>query len=145
MAGTLEPRSVHPLSISHGGGLGGTWVLSEAVHHVRWLCTSQEVQVEVSHSLCPAQGHWHELERDLQMAATYAMLEGAQERPSCHQCWAWGHLARGTEHTQARSCLFGVCEPFRDFKKLCSMSQHRPFAWKRVCIGQDLRESPGWG
>ena len=57
LAGTLEPRSVHPLSISHGGGLGGTWVLSEAVHYVRWLCTSQEVQVEVSHSLCPAQGH----------------------------------------------------------------------------------------
>ena len=42
---------------------------------------SHEVQGRVSHHLCSARGHQHELQSNLQFAATCAGLGGAQERP----------------------------------------------------------------
>lgn len=50
-----------------------------------------------------------------------------RSRGSCCLCWAWGHLARSTGHTEDRCCLFGVCEPLRDFRKVCGMG-----AWAKT-------------
>ena len=79
---------------------------------------SQEVQSKVSRYLCFAPGAaQHELQSDLQMAASCAGLGGAQKRPSCKPKpkprppsasarHAWGHLARGTRLLEARCTLF---------------------------------------
>lgn len=37
-----------------------------------------------------------------------------------------GHIARNKGHTEASSCLFGTCGPFRDFREVCSMGQRWP-------------------
>lgn len=44
---------------------------------------SWEVEAKVSCCLCPAEGHWCELQRDLQMVATGAGLGEAWDRLSC--------------------------------------------------------------
>ena len=48
----------------------------------------------------------------------------------CCLFWVWGHLARGMGHTEARCCLFGICEHLRNFRKVDSMSQDKPFVTK---------------
>lgn len=53
-----------------------------------------------------------------------------QVETSCHLCRAWGYLARDTGHAEVMCCLFGCCEPLRDFRKVLSMSQCRPLVWK---------------
>lgn len=53
-----------------------------------------------------------------------------QVETSCHLCRAWGYLARDTGHAKVMCCLFGCCEPLRDFRKVLSMSQCRPLVWK---------------
>lgn len=65
------------------------------------------------------------------MSSICAGLGGAWERLSCElrsvTTGAGGCLATGTWHTEARCILFGVSEPLRAFRKVCSM---RPFIWK---------------
>lgn len=39
-----------------------------------------------------------------------------QTEAGCHECWDGGHLAKGIDHIEARSCTFGLCGPFRDFE-----------------------------
>lgn len=78
---------------------------------------------------------WYELQRDLQMFATCTWLRGASKIQAVKQ----GLLPlvrgsempnRGTDHAKARCCFFNMCEPFRDFKKVCSMRQDKLFKWK---------------
>ena len=83
---------------------------------------------------------------DLQMAATCAGFEGAQDRPSCKLKLAATSAgpARGMGHTKARCSLFGVCEPLRDFRKVHSMIEDRLFLWETldiVWVGLQV----GWG
>lgn len=67
-----------------------------------------------------------------------------------------GLLIKCAGHVQARCCLFWVCESLIRFRKVCSMSQGRPFVWKKhfksffwgqlaSWIRWSLRESPQWG
>lgn len=53
-----------------------------------------------------------------------------QIETNCHLCRAWGYLARDTGHAEVMCCLFGCCEPLRDFRKVLSMSRCRPLVWK---------------
>ena len=75
----------------------------------------------------PGTSCW-ELQSDLQMAATSAGLEGAQERPNWEQrpaaaSQAWGHLEVWGKQRPDAACL-------RDIKKVRSMRQEWPFVWK---------------
>lgn len=56
----------------------------------------------------------------------------------------------GIGHDETIKCLFGFCERVRDIRRVCSMSQRRPFIQKNLwkwldCVhklgGQGLRES----
>lgn len=53
-----------------------------------------------------------------------------QVETSCHLCRAWGYLARDAGRAKVMCCLFGCCEPLRDFRKVLSMSRCRPHVWK---------------
>ena len=50
-------------------------------------------------------------------------------------------------HGETRYCLFGVCEPLRDFRKAHSISQDRPFVcknhWKQLGWGRVSENHPG--
>ena len=41
-----------------------------------------------------------------------------------------GLLSERYGQDKARCCLFGVCGPLRDFRKVCSTRQDRLFVWK---------------
>lgn len=44
-------------------------------------------------------------------------------------CQVWEHLARNKGHIEFGCCLFGVCGPLWDFRKVCSLSWNRPLVW----------------
>lgn len=63
----------------------------------------------------------------------------------CHLRWTWGHLAKSIDHAEVRHCLFGVCGPLRDFRKVHSVEKLLEMAqaeWENW-VEQGLRESPG--
>lgn len=63
-------------------------------------------RAKTGHCLCQAWGHLMEVTVQV-VGAGYCLYS------------AWGCLPRGTGPAEASHCLFGVCTPFRDFKKVC--------------------------
>lgn len=68
--------------VACGGGLVGASTWSEGVCQVCWLGAFMKCRAK-SASACVLPGiTWHDLQRDLQMSATYAEIAVSEARPS---------------------------------------------------------------
>lgn len=79
---------------------------------------------------------WYEPLCDLQMVATCTGLAGGWDRLSSKLMLAATSAGLGAALQEVWDTLKPVaafCEPLRDFSKIHSMSQDRPFVWKSHC------------
>lgn len=64
------------------------------------------------------------------MVWEYLIKMIVQVETGCWILWVWGFLSRCTGHGAVSCCLFIVCAPLRDFRKVHSQNLGRLLVWK---------------
>ena len=91
---------------------------------------SGRCKVKIIHCFCFARPIQHKLQSNLQMAATFVGLGGAQERKSYEPRQVAASAKSWVTCRDVQGILRLDVACFRDFKKIWSMSQDRSFIWK---------------